>query len=72
MAIARALAAGRGLLLVDEPTSHLDEATAAATAELLRRAAHAHGATVVCATHDPVVIEAADTELPLDPEGTAS
>jgi ABC-type lipoprotein export system ATPase subunit len=72
VAIARALAAGRGLLLVDEPTSHLDEATAAATAELLRRAAHVHGATVVCATHDPVVIEAADTELPLDPEGTAS
>jgi ABC-type lipoprotein export system ATPase subunit len=67
VAIARALAGGRGLLLVDEPTSHLDEATAAATAELLRRAAHVHGATVVCATHDPVLVEAADAELPLDP-----
>jgi ABC-type lipoprotein export system ATPase subunit len=67
VAIARALAGGRGLLLVDEPTSHLDEATAAATAELLRRAARVHGVTVVCATHDPVLVEAADAELPLDP-----
>jgi putative ABC transport system ATP-binding protein len=67
VAIARALAGGRGLLLVDEPTSRLDEAQAVAIAELLRRAAHVHGATVVCATHDPVLTEAADAELALDP-----
>jgi putative ABC transport system ATP-binding protein len=70
VAIARALAGGRGLLLVDEPTSRLDEANAAAVAELLHRAAHVHGAAVVCATHDPIVIEAADTELSLDPAAT--
>jgi putative ABC transport system ATP-binding protein len=67
VAIARALAAGRGLLLVDEPTSRLDEVNAVAIAELLRAAAHAHGATVVVATHDPVVAEAADRTIGLDP-----
>ena len=32
---------------------------------LLGRAARTHGLAVVCATHDPVLIEAADTILPL-------
>src|SRR5262249_38913586 len=45
VAIARALAGGRSLLLVDEPTSRLDESNAAAISELLARAAHLHGAT---------------------------
>jgi ABC-type lipoprotein export system ATPase subunit len=67
VAIARALAAGRGLLLVDEPTSRLDEVNATAIAELLRRAAEVHGATVVCATHDPIVAAAAGVEIALDP-----
>jgi ABC-type lipoprotein export system ATPase subunit len=67
VAIARALAAGRSLLLVDEPTSHLDAANAAAIAELLARAAHVHRATVVCATHDPLLAEAADARIRLDP-----
>ncbi len=66
VAIARALAAGRSLLLVDEPTSRLDEASAAAIAELLASAAHVHGATVVCATHDPVLADAADARIVLD------
>ncbi len=66
VAIARALAAGRSLLLVDEPTSRLDEANAAAIADLLARAAHVHGATVVCATHDPVLGDAADVRIVLD------
>ena len=68
VAIARALAAGRSLLLVDEPTSRLDEASAAAIAELLANAAHVHGATVVCATHDPVLADAADVRIVLDCE----
>jgi ABC-type lipoprotein export system ATPase subunit len=71
VAIARALAAGRGLLLVDEPTSRLDEANAAGIAELLARTAREHGATVVCATHDPVVIAAAGATIPLDPASRA-
>jgi ABC-type lipoprotein export system ATPase subunit len=65
LAVARALAAGTDLLLMDEPTARLDEDNAHAVAGLLRRAARVHGLAVVCATHDPVLIEAADTILPL-------
>jgi ABC-type lipoprotein export system ATPase subunit len=65
LAVARALAAGTELLLVDEPTARLDEENAHAVAGLLGQAARVHGLAVVCATHDPVLIEAADTILPL-------
>ena len=61
MAIARALAADVELLLVDEPTARLDEENARLCSVLLARAAHERGLAVVCATHDPVLIEAADT-----------
>ena len=50
---------------MDEPTARLDEENAHAVAGLLGRAARVHGLAVVCATHDPVLIEAADTILPL-------
>jgi ABC-type lipoprotein export system ATPase subunit len=65
LAVARALAAGTELLLMDEPTARLDEENAHAVVALLGRAARTHGLAVVCATHDPVLIEAADTILPL-------
>jgi ABC-type lipoprotein export system ATPase subunit len=65
LAVARALAAGTELLLMDEPTARLDEENAHAVVGLLGRAARRHGLAVVCATHDPVLIEAADTILPL-------
>jgi ABC-type lipoprotein export system ATPase subunit len=65
LAVARALAAGTELLLMDEPTARLDEENAHAVARLVARAARTHGLAVVCATHDPVLIEAADTILPL-------
>lgn len=64
-AIARAVAARPAILLADEPTSRLDGANAIAVAILLRRLARETGAAVVCATHDPLVIEQADTELRL-------
>ena len=64
VALARALASARGLLLIDEPTSRLDSEIAAEVAALLARAAEA-GHTVVCATHDPQVIAAADEVLAL-------
>jgi ABC-type lipoprotein export system ATPase subunit len=64
-AVARALAARPRLLLVDEPTARLDQANARTLAVLLSTLARETGAAVVCATHDPVVIEHADTELPL-------
>ena len=65
VAIARALAADVELLLVDEPTARLDEENARLCSRLLARAAHERRLAVVCATHDPVLIEAADEVLPL-------
>jgi ABC-type lipoprotein export system ATPase subunit len=66
VAIARAVAARPKLLLADEPTSRLDGANALSVALLLARLARETGAAVVCATHDPLVIEQADDELSLD------
>jgi len=63
VAIARAVAARPKLLLADEPTSRLDGANAIAVAHLLARLARDTGAAVLCATHDPLVIEQADDEL---------
>ena len=60
LALARALASARGLLIVDEPTSRQDENNAQAVAALLAAAAHEEGQTVICATHDPAVIRQAD------------
>jgi ABC-type lipoprotein export system ATPase subunit len=65
VAVARALAARPRLLLVDEPTARLDQTNALALAALLSALARESGAAVVCATHDPVVIEQADSELAL-------
>jgi putative ABC transport system ATP-binding protein len=64
-AIARALVSDPPLLLADEPTSQLDSVNARRVAELLRRRAH-EGATVVVATHDPIVVEAADRAIALE------
>jgi ABC-type lipoprotein export system ATPase subunit len=65
VAIARALAVRPALLLADEPTSRLDQANALAVGTLFARLARESGTTIVCATHDPVVIEQADEELRL-------
>jgi ABC-type lipoprotein export system ATPase subunit len=66
LALARALASARGLLIVDEPTSRQDENNARTVAALLAAAAHDEGQTVICATHDPAVIRQADKVLVLD------
>jgi putative ABC transport system ATP-binding protein len=65
VAIARALAARPELLLADEPTSRLDQGNALAVGALFVRLARELGAAVVCATHDPLLIEQADDVLRL-------
>ena len=65
VALAGALACARGLLVVDEPTSRLDEDNARTVAIALCEAA-AEGQTVICATHDPDLIRYADRVVELD------
>jgi putative ABC transport system ATP-binding protein len=65
VAIARAVAARPKLLLADEPTARLDAANALEIGALLARLVDERGTTMVCATHDPLVIEQADEELEL-------
>src|SRR5262249_52494679 len=65
VAIARALAGRPELLLADEPTSRLDQGNALAVGALFVRLARDLGTAVVCATHDPLLIEQADDVLRL-------
>jgi ABC-type lipoprotein export system ATPase subunit len=64
-ALARALVVRPRVIVADEPTARLDAANALALGRLLAEAARESGATVICATHDPLLIEQADAELPL-------
>jgi putative ABC transport system ATP-binding protein len=63
--VARAVAPQPRVLLADEPTARLDEANARAVGALLAALAHSTGAAVVCATHDPAVIEQAGVAVAL-------
>jgi ABC-type lipoprotein export system ATPase subunit len=65
VALARALASSRGLLILDEPTSRLDEVNAGTVAALLAGAART-GQTVICATHDPQLVSQADAVMRLN------
>jgi putative ABC transport system ATP-binding protein len=65
IALGCALVGGTPLVLADEPTGALDAVSAAQVVDALTRAAAA-GATIVVATHDPHVIEAADVVVRLD------
>ncbi|MBN1963919.1 MAG: ABC transporter ATP-binding protein [Anaerolineae bacterium] len=61
VAIARALALRAPLVLADEPTSGLDTTTVRRILALLRAIAASQHMTFVMATHDPVLVDFADT-----------
>ncbi|QDC01467.1 MULTISPECIES: ABC transporter ATP-binding protein [Phyllobacteriaceae] len=55
VAIARALAPAPHILIADEPTGNLDQATGAQVADLLFAKAAERGTTLVLVTHDPAL-----------------
>jgi ABC-type lipoprotein export system ATPase subunit len=65
VALARVFAARPAVVLADEPTSRLDANTTLVIGSLLAELARATGTTVVCATHDPLLIGLADREVRL-------
>jgi putative ABC transport system ATP-binding protein len=66
VAIARALAKQPALFFADEPTSALDGANGQTVIDLLHHIAREHGATVVCASHDPRLAAHADRVLHME------
>jgi lipoprotein-releasing system ATP-binding protein len=66
VAVARALVMRPMLLLADEPTGDLDEATAESLHHLLREMHAEHGLTSVIATHNPRLAEACTRVLRLE------
>ncbi len=65
VAIARALVHRPGLILADEPTGNLDEATAAQVLPALLSLTRTRGATLLIVTHDAAVSGLADRVLEL-------
>jgi len=64
-AIARALVNAPSVILADEPTGNLDADNAQAIKELMFGLPAISGATVILATHDPRLAEAADKRFSL-------
>ncbi|WP_433757476.1 thiol reductant ABC exporter subunit CydD [Nocardia sp. CA-135398] len=64
LALTRVLAADRPILLLDEPTAHLDPAAEATVLTALQQRART-GATVIVIAHRPTVLAAADHIIPI-------
>jgi putative ABC transport system ATP-binding protein len=65
VAIARALASRPSLLLADEPTGQLDRQTGRQIMRLLQTVVESEGVTALVATHDPAILDLADSVLHL-------
>lgn len=61
VAIARALAGSPQLIMADEPTAALDSKSGHSVIQLLRALAKEQGCTVLMVTHDPRIIDVADS-----------
>jgi len=60
VAVARAMVTAPALVLADEPTANLDQATGRALVELMRELNRERGTTFVLSTHDPMVLAEVD------------
>jgi putative ABC transport system ATP-binding protein len=60
VAVARAIVSEPAVVLADEPTANLDQATGAALMDLMRELNHERGITFIFSTHDPMVLDRAD------------
>ena len=65
LALARALATGAEIVILDEPTAALDGETEAAVVEVIRRLAE-RGDVVIVVAHRPALMEIADQVIRLD------
>jgi putative ABC transport system ATP-binding protein len=65
VALARALAPRPQLLVADEPTGNLDEATGNGIVELLFKSRETHETTLVLVTHDPALAARCDRVVPI-------
>lgn len=66
VAIARAILNRPRLLLCDEPTGNLDEATGSVVIDIFRELNRREGATLLIATHSPLVATAAHRRITLE------
>ena len=66
VAVARALGVGARLVVLDEPSSQLDESSAERLVRVLLAAAR-EGTGLLVASHDPVLVDAADQVVDLEP-----
>ena len=66
VAIARAMAKQPQIIFADAPTSALDSQNGRQVTQMLRSAAVDEGATVICVTHDPRLIEHASRVIRME------
>jgi putative ABC transport system ATP-binding protein len=65
VAIARAIVSNPDIILADEPTANLDQATGASLLDLMRELNKKNGITFLFSTHDGMVMERADRLIKL-------